>query len=123
MYTGNLYVTAPAGKIAPAPYERSTAKPFGKVYCLPGCAQSDVSGAFQQLPVCEVTSDYLFPNGLAVTKDDSTLILAETFTKVFCIMLCMHSPTHRLRMLNAHTMSAPVSYRRFGPLTLSLPAR
>jgi gluconolactonase len=60
--TGNLYFTAPAGS--------SDKKPEGEVYC----RLSD--GTVRRLD-----SGYAFSNGLAVTADDKTLIVAETFTK------------------------------------------
>ena len=40
---GNLWVTAPAGPIAPAEYTRSMEKPFGSVYCVPGAAGLDIA--------------------------------------------------------------------------------
>jgi len=59
---GNLYWTAPAGS--------SGDKPIGEVYC------RLTDGTVRRLD-----SGYAFSNGLAVTADDKTLIVAETFTK------------------------------------------
>lgn len=68
--SGNLWVTAPAGPIAPAPYTRSTEEAFGSVYCHTATGETKL-----------VDQGYLFSNGIAVTKDSSTLIVAETGSK------------------------------------------
>lgn len=96
---GNLFVTAPAGPIAPAAYTRSMQEPFGSVYCFPAVAESTVSGEFAQVPVHRIATGYRFPNGLAVTKDDATLIVAETPTKslwAFDILSPSHVRNRRL---------------------------
>lgn len=59
---GNLYFTAPAGS--------GKDKPLGEVYCL--TARDDV---------VRLDGGYQFCNGIAVTADDRTLIVAETMTK------------------------------------------
>jgi gluconolactonase len=59
---GNLYFTAPAGSNAE--------QPVGEVYCRLGDGQ-----------VHRLDSGFAFSNGLALTADDKTLIVAETFTK------------------------------------------
>ncbi|KAK7495006.1 hypothetical protein BaRGS_00013646 [Batillaria attramentaria] len=73
-YHGNLWVTAPAGDIAPAEFRRSDKEPFGSVYCLTKTGK-----------VVRVDTGMLFPNGIAVQHDASgeprKLIVAETFTK------------------------------------------
>ncbi|KAK7099756.1 diisopropyl-fluorophosphatase-like [Littorina saxatilis] len=74
-YNGNLWVTGPAGDIAPSEYRRSFEAPFGSVYCLtkPG-------------KVIRIDTGLWFPNGLAVRHDESgeacQLIVAETPTKL-----------------------------------------
>lgn len=67
---GNLWITAPAGPIAPAPYTRSMEEPFGSVYCHTNKGETML-----------IDTGYRFSNGIAVTKDSSTLIVAETPTK------------------------------------------
>ncbi|XP_041358416.1 diisopropyl-fluorophosphatase-like isoform X2 [Gigantopelta aegis] len=73
-YHGNLWVTAPAGEIAPHPYRRSNEEPFGSIYCVTN-----------QGVVVKIDTGFLFPNGIAVLHDDDgcpkTLIVAETPTK------------------------------------------
>ncbi|XP_046330990.2 diisopropyl-fluorophosphatase-like [Haliotis rufescens] len=74
-YQGSLWVTAPAGEIAPAPYTRSFQDPFGSVYCMLRDGQ-----------VIRVDTGIRFPNGLAVLHSDNgqprKLIVAETPTKL-----------------------------------------
>ncbi|KAL8583563.1 hypothetical protein ACOMHN_028334 [Nucella lapillus] len=73
-YCGDLWVTAPAGNIAPHSYRRSMEEPFGSVYCLRQSGQ-----------VVRVDVGLRFPNGVAVRHDEggrpSQLIVAETPTK------------------------------------------
>ncbi|XP_013398179.1 diisopropyl-fluorophosphatase-like [Lingula anatina] len=76
-YDGNLWVTAPAGEIAPAPFTRSdklTEEPFGSVYCMTASEE-----------VIKVDTGYYFSNGIAVQHTDDgrpkKLIVAETFTR------------------------------------------
>ncbi|XP_067933592.1 diisopropyl-fluorophosphatase-like [Watersipora subatra] len=67
---GNLWLTAPAGPIAPAPYERSMQEPFGSLYCY------SREGVMKR-----IDSGYRFPNGVAVQYDGPdaiNLIVAET---------------------------------------------
>ncbi|RDD38014.1 Diisopropyl-fluorophosphatase [Trichoplax sp. H2] len=64
---GNLYVSAPAGPIAPQPYQRSIKEPFGSLYCRQ-----------RNGDVVKLDTGFRFSNGLAVTADDKTLIVAET---------------------------------------------
>ena len=59
---GHLYFTAPAGS--------NRERPVGEVFC------RTAGGA-----VTRLDEGYCFSNGLAVTADDSTLIVAETFGK------------------------------------------
>lgn len=59
---GNLYVTAPAGS--------SKDKPVGELFCRRADGR-----------VTRLDSGYQFCNGLAVSGDDRTLIVAETHTK------------------------------------------
>ena len=59
---GNLFFTAPAGSNA--------SNPVGEVYCLTGNGE-----------VVLLDNGYAFSNGLAVSADDSVLIVAETHTK------------------------------------------
>lgn len=59
---GNLYFTAPAGS--------SGEKAEGELFCRKADGQ-----------VVKLDDGFMFCNGLAVTADDSTLIVAETFTK------------------------------------------
>ncbi|CAL1528121.1 unnamed protein product [Lymnaea stagnalis] len=70
-YHGNLWVTAPAGEIAPNPYKRSSKEAFGSIYCL----TSDKR-------VVHLDSGFRFPNGIAVihNKDGKAIkiIVAET---------------------------------------------
>lgn len=54
-YDGNLWITAPAGKIAPHPYERSMEEPFGSVYCYTN-----------QKKMVRIDTGLRFPNGIAV---------------------------------------------------------
>ena len=68
--SGNLWVTAPAGEIAPAPYRRSMEEPFGSVYCYTSDGKMIL-----------VDTGYRFSNGIAVTRNGATLIVAETPTK------------------------------------------
>ncbi|XP_071118676.1 diisopropyl-fluorophosphatase-like [Haliotis cracherodii] len=74
-YQGALWVTAPAGEIAPAPYTRSMEEPFGSVYCMLTSGQ-----------VVRVDTGIRFPNGIAVLHTDDgrpkKLIVAETPTKL-----------------------------------------
>ncbi|ESP05381.1 hypothetical protein LOTGIDRAFT_227997 [Lottia gigantea] len=74
-YYGNLWVTAPAGKIAPHPYTRSMEEAFGSLYCL--TTEGEVK---------KVATDIQFPNGLAVQHDSDgkpkILVVAETPTKL-----------------------------------------
>ncbi|WAR23310.1 DFPA-like protein [Mya arenaria] len=74
-YEGNLWVTAPAGNIAPAPYARSFEEPFGSVYCLT-----------KDQTLIRIDGDLRFPNGIAVQHAadgrPSKLIVAETPTKL-----------------------------------------
>lgn len=87
IYTGNLYVTAPAGPLAPADEKHSTSEPFGKVYCIPNCASdvavapASVEGA-AEIQVAELDSGYLFPSGVVVSSDGTSVFVAETFRKV-----------------------------------------
>lgn len=60
---GNLYFTAPAGSGKDAP--------VGELYCL----------LADRKTVRRLDDGYRFCNGLAVTADDGTLIVAETYTK------------------------------------------
>ncbi|XP_069128236.1 diisopropyl-fluorophosphatase-like [Argopecten irradians] len=73
-YSGNLWVTAPAGEIAPSPYRRSMEEPFGSVYCMTKDGE-----------VIKVDTGIRFPNGIAVKHSEdgrpSLLIVAETPTK------------------------------------------
>lgn len=73
-YDGNLWITAPAGKIAPHPYERSMEVPFGSVYCYTN-----------QKKMVRIDTGLRFPNGIAVLHSPDgrprTLIVAETPTK------------------------------------------
>jgi gluconolactonase len=59
---GNLYFTAPAGS--------SGEKPEGELFCRKADGQ-----------VVRLDGGFQFCNGLAVTADDATLIVAETYTK------------------------------------------
>jgi len=59
---GHLYVTAPAGS--------SDQEPVGEIYCRTADGQ-----------VRRLDGGYRFCNGIAVTADDATLMVAETFTK------------------------------------------
>ena len=95
--TGNLWITAPAGEIAPAPYKRSFEvliddcymyvymyvtliryrafqAPFGSVYCYTSTGEMKL-----------VSTGYWFPNGIAVQHSKSgqpkLLIVAETKSK------------------------------------------
>eukprot|EP00054_Salpingoeca_dolichothecata_P023276 m.154642 g.154642 ORF g.154642 m.154642 type:complete len:330 (+) comp24634_c0_seq4:121-1110(+) len=74
---GNLYVTAPAGPIAPHEYLRSTEKNFGAVYVF----LTGANGEIAEGRVRKLADDFLFSNGIAVSKDDSFVAVAETFTK------------------------------------------
>jgi len=80
-YGGNLWITAPAGDIAPHPYTRSMEVGFGSVYCLVP------RGEFTNKPSVpvKVATGLRFPNGIAVRHDvqglPKTLIVAETPTK------------------------------------------
>lgn len=66
---GNLYVTAPAGPIAPQPYTRSTAEAFGSLYFLAAgsripkkvCGQKKVTGlsSANQSELCTHRTDTL----------------------------------------------------------------
>ncbi|XP_063421626.1 diisopropyl-fluorophosphatase-like [Mytilus trossulus] len=73
-YDGNLWVTAPAGKIAPHPYTRSNKEAFGSVYCVTN-----------KHTVIKVDTGYLFSNGIAVQHSldgkPQKLIVAETRTQ------------------------------------------
>ncbi|XP_045157720.1 diisopropyl-fluorophosphatase-like [Mercenaria mercenaria] len=74
-YDGNLWVTAPAGDIAPAELKRSFEEPFGSVYCLT-----------KDQKLVRIEGNLRFPNGIAVLHTDdgkpSKLIVAETPTKL-----------------------------------------
>ncbi|KAL4236759.1 hypothetical protein ACF0H5_005144 [Mactra antiquata] len=74
-YTGNLWVTAPAGDMVPAEYKRSFEEPFGSVYCLT-----------KDQTLIRIDGNLHFPNGIAVlhTADGtpSKLIVAETPKKL-----------------------------------------
>ncbi|KAK6188060.1 hypothetical protein SNE40_004324 [Patella caerulea] len=74
-YHGNLWVTAPAGSIAPNAYTRSMEEGFGSVYCL------TTNGTVKR-----VATGIRFPNGIAVQhSSDGTplkIIVAETPTKL-----------------------------------------
>lgn len=59
---GNLYITAPAGS--------NNDNPVGEIYCW------TAQGQMRRLD-----GGYAFCNGIAVTADGSTLIVAETYTK------------------------------------------
>lgn len=90
--TGRLWVTAPAGPIAPAPYRRSFEAPFGRVYCVyrsdraeaeadrPRHAASS-SAAEPHFAIAQVDTGLWFPNGIAVSADGAHLYVAETGTK------------------------------------------
>ncbi|GAB1603366.1 diisopropyl-fluorophosphatase-like [Argonauta hians] len=73
-YQGNLWITAPAGEIAPAPYTRSMEDPFGSVYCYTGGK------------MVKIDTGIRFPNGIAVLHLNDgrpqKLIVAETPTKL-----------------------------------------
>lgn len=74
-YDGNLWITAPAGNIAPEDYRRSTKEePFGSVYCLT-----------KSKKLILIDTGMAFSNGIAVMHDDKNepvkLIVAETQTK------------------------------------------
>ncbi|KAK3609903.1 hypothetical protein CHS0354_036666 [Potamilus streckersoni] len=73
-YSGTLWVTAPAGDIAPAPFRRSMEEPFGSVYCV-----------VNHKDVIRIDTNYRFSNGIAVLHSNDgrpkTLIVAETPTK------------------------------------------
>ena len=60
--TGNLYITAPGGS--------SADEPIGELYCRR--ANGDV---------VKLDEGFAFCNGLAVSGDDATLVVAETLTK------------------------------------------
>ncbi|KAK6990866.1 diisopropyl-fluorophosphatase [Biomphalaria glabrata] len=74
-YYGNLWVTAPAGEIAPSPYRRSFEEPFGSIYCLT-----------KDRKVVHLDTGIRFPNGIAVIHDKEDkpvkLIVAETPTRL-----------------------------------------
>ncbi|CAG5123188.1 unnamed protein product [Candidula unifasciata] len=74
-YEGNLWVTAPAGSIAPSPYQRFFEEPLGSVYCLTSNKR-----------VIHLDSGFRFPNGISVIHDEnlrpSKLIVAETPTRL-----------------------------------------
>ncbi|XP_005109246.2 diisopropyl-fluorophosphatase [Aplysia californica] len=74
-YTGNLWVTAPAGDIAPNEYLRSFEEGFGSIYCLT-----------TQGKVVHLDTGLRFPNGIAVVHDVNglpvKLIVAETPTRI-----------------------------------------
>jgi len=63
---GNLYFTAPAGS------DKNT--PVGQLFC-----------RLSNGEVVELDDGFYFCNGLAVTADDSKLVVAETFTKLLWI--------------------------------------
>ncbi|XP_025081198.1 diisopropyl-fluorophosphatase-like isoform X2 [Pomacea canaliculata] len=73
-YEGNLWITAPAGEIAPSQYRRSMEEPFGSLYCL------------TNEEVIRIDTGIFFPNGIAVKHNASgkaeMLIVAETPTKL-----------------------------------------
>lgn len=75
-YTGNLWVTAPAGNIAPDPYLRSFEDGFGSIYCLTAATQK----------LIHLDTGFRFPNGIAVIHDTDgqpkKLIVAETPTRI-----------------------------------------
>ncbi|XP_029641994.1 diisopropyl-fluorophosphatase [Octopus sinensis] len=72
-YQGNLWITAPAGDIAPAPFRRSMEEPFGSVYC------------YTNGEMIKIDTGLQFPNGIAVLHlndgQPQKLIVAETPTK------------------------------------------
>uniref|UniRef100_A0A0B6ZM12 SMP-30/Gluconolactonase/LRE-like region domain-containing protein n=1 Tax=Arion vulgaris TaxID=1028688 RepID=A0A0B6ZM12_9EUPU len=74
-YSGNLWVTAPAGDIAPSPYRRSFEEAFGSIYCL----TSDKR-------IVHLDTGIRFPNGIAVIHNSDSqpirLIVAETPTRL-----------------------------------------
>lgn len=59
---GNLYFTSPEGS--------GIENPVGKVFCLKNNGD-----------LVEIDTGYRFSNGIAISKDDSKLFVAETFTK------------------------------------------
>jgi len=94
---GRLWVTAPAGPIAPRAYARSETEAFGCVYLaspIPGQSWSD--------PRCECTAvkvaaGFLFSNGIVVTPDKKRLVVAETVTKqLWMFDICGDGPESRL---------------------------
>ncbi|KAH3731203.1 diisopropyl-fluorophosphatase-like [Dreissena polymorpha] len=74
-YDGNLWITAPAGNIAPAPYARSFEEPFGSIYCMT-----------KDKILVRIDSELRFPNGIAVLHSSDgrpcKLIVAETPAKL-----------------------------------------
>jgi len=77
-YAGNLWVTAPAGNIAPDPYLRSFEEGFGSLYCLTTNQE-----------VIYLDTGYRFCNGIAVIHDKAgqpiKLIVAETPTRLLWV--------------------------------------
>ncbi|KAH9496820.1 hypothetical protein Btru_010371 [Bulinus truncatus] len=74
-YDGNLWVTAPAGEIAPSPYKRSFEEPFGSIYCFT-----------KERKLIHLDDGIRFPNGIAVVHNKQgkavQLIVAETPTRL-----------------------------------------
>lgn len=73
-YRGDLWITAPAGDIAPAKYTRSMQEKFGSVYCFTSDGE-----------MIRIDTGYQFPNGIAVQHMNDgrprKLIVAETPAK------------------------------------------
>jgi len=73
-YLGNLWITAPAGNIAPDPYLRSFEEGFGSIYCYTANKE-----------MIQLDSGFRFCNGIAVVHNaqgqPEKLIVAETPTR------------------------------------------